>query len=234
MKDGESKIGHQASGIMNQNPNAFTLVEILIAMFIFAVVLSTIYTSYTGTFRIVNETESQADIYRMARIALERMFEDLESVYTPEKEEQTNQPFQFVGENRKIKGREADTLCFISRAHVAFGEHEQTSGIAEVSYYVEEDDDGDGFVLYRTDRPMFEQAPEKGTGGLVLCDSLISVNFTYHDAKGQVHDKWDSTAGAFKERIPKIVSISLEFANKSDPESPFKFMTSVALPMGRG
>ncbi|MBW1614275.1 MAG: prepilin-type N-terminal cleavage/methylation domain-containing protein, partial [Deltaproteobacteria bacterium] len=53
------------------NPSGFTLAEILIAIFLFAVVLTTIYTSYTGTFRVVDETESQAEIYRMARIAME-------------------------------------------------------------------------------------------------------------------------------------------------------------------
>ncbi len=69
------------SRIRGENSPGFTLLEILIAMFIFAIVLSTIYTSYTGTFRILDETKEQTDIYRMARIALERMHEDLESVY---------------------------------------------------------------------------------------------------------------------------------------------------------
>jgi len=63
--------------------SGFTLLEILIAIFIFAVVMTTIFTSYTGTFRVVDETESQAEIYQMAGIAMERMLEDLESIYIP-------------------------------------------------------------------------------------------------------------------------------------------------------
>ena len=62
----------------------FTLIEILIAVSILAVVLSTIFASYTGTFSIIEETESQADIYGMARIAMERIQEDLESAYASE------------------------------------------------------------------------------------------------------------------------------------------------------
>ncbi|MGD2127457.1 MAG: type II secretion system protein, partial [Desulfobacteraceae bacterium] len=94
----------------------FTLLEILLAMFIFAIVLSTLYTAYTGTFRNVDETESQADIYRMARIALERIVEDLESAYIPpwavgpETEEEPTQPAPFVGENVQISDRSADIL----------------------------------------------------------------------------------------------------------------------------
>ena len=61
-----------------RNTKGFTLFEILIAIFLFTVVLTTIYASYTGTLRVVDTTESQADVYRMARIALERILEDLE------------------------------------------------------------------------------------------------------------------------------------------------------------
>ncbi|NVM57644.1 MAG: hypothetical protein HWN51_05950 [Desulfobacterales bacterium] len=73
-----------------------------------------------------------------------------------------------------------------------------------------------------------EKAPEEGVGGLALCERLESVNFTCYDAKGEQYDSWDASS---KEGIPQIVSVSLEFANPSDPEAPLKFVTSVALPM---
>ena len=221
------------------NPKGFTLLEILIAMFIFAVVLSTIYTSYTGTFRIVNETEFQTDIYEMARITLERMHEDLESVYIPENpensepEEPASPLFEFLGEDKEIKGRSADPLRFMSTAHLVFSEEEKASGTAEIAYYVEEGDEGEGFVLYRSDTTPFEEKREEGTGGLVLCDSLVSVNFAYYDDEGEVSDNWDSASDQLNE-IPRMVSILLEFENKSDPETPFKFLTTVALPVGQG
>jgi general secretion pathway protein J len=227
--------------LCGENRFGFTLLEILIAMFIFAVVLSTIYTSYTGTFRIVDETESQADIYAMARVALERMQEDLESVYIPLKGEKSpeldegqaaDEEGAFVGEDNEIEGRSTDSLRFISRAHLVFSE--EASGTAEIAYYVEEDNEGEGFILYRTDTPASEEKSEEGTGGLVLCDSLVSVNFTYHDDDGEVYENWDSTSDEFRDRIPRMVSIKLEFKNSADPEAPFKFLTRVALPVSQG
>lgn len=65
------------------SPEGFTLLEILLALSILATVLSTVFASYTGAFRLVSETEGQAEIYQMARIALERIVEDLESFYLP-------------------------------------------------------------------------------------------------------------------------------------------------------
>ena len=220
----------------------FTLIEVLIAIFIFAVVLTTIYTSYTGTFRVIDETESQAEIYRMASIAMERMLEDLESIYVskieekPESGEETPHSFQFMGEDLEIKGRCADTLRFISRAHINLSGQEQDTGITEIGYYVEEGDEGDDFALYRSDKPMFDKtfSLEEQTGGLVLCKRLVSVNFTYYEEDGEVLESWDSSSDALKDKIPKMVSISLEFVNSLDPEAPLRFITSVALPIEHG
>ena len=233
------KFSLRALCFCGENRLGFTLMEILIAMFIFAIILSTIYTSYSGTFRIVNETEYQADIYGVARITLERMYEDLESVYTvyPESsksDDDSTQAFAFVGTDKEIEDRNADSLHFISRAHLVFSEKELASGTAEIGYYVGENSESENFVLYRTDSPAFQEKPEEGTGGLVLCDSLVSVNFIYYDDKGEEYDNWDSTSDQFKDKIPKMVSIMLEFENSSDPETPFKFLTKVALPVCQG
>ena len=71
----------------------------------------------------------------------------------------------------------------------------------------------------------------------MLCDSLVSVNFTYYDddEDDDGYDDWgDSTSDQSKNPIPTRVSILLEFQNRSDPEKPFKFLTTVALPVGNG
>lgn len=224
--------------INSEHQKGFTLLEILLAMFIFAVVLSTLYTAYTGTFRNIDETESQADVYRMARVALERMVEDLESAYlsyrasNPKSEEDTLQPTEFVGETTEIDDRDADTLRFLSRAHLVFYEEDKEAGIARIVYEVRQsEEEEESFVLYRSDTPGFEEGPEEGTGGLILCEGIHALDFTYYDDEGRAHDSWDSTREEFKGRLPMMVTILLEFVNKTNPESPLKFTTGVALPM---
>ena len=147
----------------------FTLLEILLAMFIFTVVLSTLYTAYTGTFRNVDETESQADIYRMARIALERITEDLESAYMPPHtvglttEEKPPQSVAFVGETALISDRSADTLLFLSRAHLVFDEEEVDATAARIAYDVrqsEEDEKVFGPILFGYPK-LYPKPPKK-------------------------------------------------------------------------
>ncbi|MEE9612753.1 MAG: type II secretion system protein [Desulfatiglandales bacterium] len=224
---------------INLGPKGFTLLEILIAMSIIVLILSTLYTAYTGTFRIIRETESGTEIYEMARIVLERMVEDLESVYishwrkVSENEEDTQESIPFVGEDAEIDGRSADTLRFYSKAHIVFNEQDKDAGTAHIVYEIKESLDGDSFFLYRSDTAELEEGSKEGTGGLILCDGLHSVNFTYYDDNGEAYDRWDSTSELFKEKLPARVSILLEFVNSSDPEAPFKFMTGVVLPLAR-
>jgi general secretion pathway protein J len=224
-----------------ENLFGFTLLEILIAMFIFSVVISTIYVSLTSTLRIVDETEYQAETYRMARIALERMFEDLSSVYFPQQDESLESGdrdeevslFKFVGEEEEIDGKRGDTLRFTSLAHLDFSEAGQSGGVTEIGYQVEESgEEEDGLVLLRSDdvRLGFRAPGEEPEEGQVVCDHLQSVSFTYYDSEGEAYDDWDSAGGDFGSPIPDRVSILLEFVNKSDEEAPFKFTTAVALP----
>ncbi|MBW1764015.1 MAG: type II secretion system protein [Deltaproteobacteria bacterium] len=217
------------------NINGFTLLEILIAMFILGILLSTLFASYAGTFRNIEETEYQADIYQMARITLERITEDLESAYIsklPEdSEEDTILQTNFIGEDLAIDGRNADTIRFTSGVHIVFNEDPGESGRARINYFVKESDKENTFNLYRSDTPEFEQEPEEEESGLVLCNDLNSIDFTYHDDDGEAHSSWDSTDELFKGRLPVMVSIQIEFTNRRDTESPIRFMTAVALPL---
>ena len=206
--------------------NGFTLLEILLAIFILATVLSTVFASYTGTLRMVSETESQAETYQMARIAFERILEDLESFYLPEQSEtseigEEEQPFEFTH----------TSLRFPSRAHVVFGEEDQSWGATEISYEVTEGDEEEGMILYRREKPQWgeEEPSEEGEGELPLCDKLWPedpVRFEVLDAEGEEMDKWDPTS---EDQVPTRVNIALQFINPSNPETPLKFATSVAL-----
>jgi general secretion pathway protein J len=218
--------------------SGFTLFELLVAIVIFALVVSTIYASATGTFRVVGETESRAEIYRMARVAMERMLEDLESVYVQgmaskeEPDADTLVMSSFVGEEKEIDGRSADSLRFTSRAHANLGGQQKDPGAVEIIYYVRESEGGEGLVLYRSDRPIF-QAPwssEEDTGGLVLCEKLYSVDFTYHGKDDEIQDDWDADSEEQGGALPRMVTLSLEFNLGPDTDSPLKFMTKVTLP----
>jgi len=219
--------------------SGFTLLEILIAMFILGIVLSTIFTIFTGTIKNITYAESQADIYQMARVALQRMQEDLEcSLILKEdetlgEEENRSTPGRFSGKNETIDDKDADTLSFLSSRHLSMDDEDNNPGRARITFYVKENDDEEGLDLYRIDVSEREQAPEEKTGGLILCEGLHSVNLMYYNSDGDEYESWDSSEGEFKDKLPAMVSIQLKFLDETNLEEPLQFETSIALPMAR-
>ena len=216
----------------------FTLLEILVAMSIVAIVLSTLFATFGDTLENMNHVDSQAEIYQMARIALDRIQQDLEcSIILPKNEQISEQEPEenlidvFSGKNEEITDRDADTVSFLSTTHLSLSDTRAYSGLARISFYVEEIEDEDGFVLYRSDTPEREQPPEKKSEGVVLCKNIHSFNLIYYDADGDEFENWDSSGGEAKNRLPARVSIRLAFLDISNPETPYQFETGVALPL---
>lgn len=208
----------------------FTLIEILITVFILAIVLSTVYASYTGTFRTIRATETGGELYGMARTVLERMSRDLEAVTT------WKGVFTFTAKPYYLGNREFTRLTFRSAAHVAFSEKEEPAGIAVIEYGVEEGTEREGYILSRSDSlhrdPEKEGAP---TGGFLLCDRIETLTYRFFDSAGKEHSNWDNGDDtAQKKKAPVMVEIRLGLVNEKDRENPFLFMTRVRLPLSQG
>ncbi len=220
------------------NIRGFTLLELLVALTILAAILAMLYPSYTGTFRNIEAAESQSEIYQMARIALERISEDLQSACIPKKSgayqnsEGNDRSTFFLGQDSTLDGKNADRLRFLSEAHVLLNENDR-AGRGWIAYYVKEMEGEDALVLYRSDTLELEDKMEEETGGFVLCDRLHSIDFTFHDENGETYDFWDSSIEPFKDKLPVMVTIRLKAVNKSENGPPISFMTSVSLPMAR-
>lgn len=206
----------------------FTLIEILLAVLILGIVMTTVYASYTGTFRIIAETKKDAELYGMARAALDRMARDLEAV-SPWKG-----AFPFVAKPYSLLDQNFTGMIFRSAAHVAFGMEEQSGGVAVIEYIVEEEKEGEGFALYRSDslsRDLKEDEPPPQK--YLLCDRIAGLTYLFYDDKGKEYDAWDSDGGEEKQRkkAPTIVEIRMSLVNARNPDSPYPFMTRVYLPV---
>jgi general secretion pathway protein J len=210
--------------------NGFTLIEILIAVLILGVVLSTVYASYTGTFRIIRDTETDAELYGMARTVLDRMTRDLEAAAS------WKGAFTFLARPYTLGDREFTRLTFRSGAHVAFGEKETPAGIAVIGYEVEEGSEKEGYTLVRSDSLRRDPAKEEtAAGGFLMCDRIETLTYLFYDTAGKGYETWNSggDAEAQKKRAPAMVEIRLGLVNEKDREHPYPFMTRVRLPLNQ-
>jgi len=219
---------------VSSNNKGFTLLEILLAFFIFSILFITIYSSYSGSFKTINMTESRMELYRKAAIAMTRISEDLQASYISILPQNSfGEPAgytQFLGENNDVNGRDAGSMSFFSRLDPLFGDEVGMATGQLVSYEVIQGSEEDELVLLRSENPEFIDETEERPG-LTLCDGLQSIKFTYFDDDGESHESWDSDSEELLGVLPRMVSVSLEFLNYENPDAPLKFMTSIALPM---
>ncbi|MHB8770222.1 MAG: PulJ/GspJ family protein [Syntrophales bacterium] len=208
----------------------FTLVEILIAVLILGIVLSTIYAAYTGTFRIIGETRDDAESYGMARTTLDRMTRDLQSMAP------WRGAFTFLTKADTLGGTEFQRLTFRAAAHVAFNDREIPGGIAVIEYRLEEGSEKAGYVLVRSDSLTRDPGKEEPlAGGYVLSDRVEGVTYRFIDEAGKEYETWDSggQVETQRNRAPAGVLIRLSLVNAADKERPYRFMTMVRIPFNR-
>lgn len=213
--------------------SGFTLLEVLIAITLFALVISSVYGAYRATFMTVNSTESSVNVAVAARIVLERMSEDLQMLYI-------GKGAYLKGRRGDIAGRRADTLSCLSSAHLLFHREERPAGLAALSYTVQETSSG-RFDLYRSDVPLVigsdsEAEPDSGEP---LGRGLEELRITYVDANGTEYDEWESgseselvTAENEKTglRLPVLLRLQIRMADLSGETGSTLFRTAVALP----
>jgi len=215
------------------NHKGYTLIEILVAVLILGIVLSTIYASYTGTFRIIGEIKYDDEIYGMARSTLDRMARDLQSAAL------WRGAFTFKTSAYTLGNKEFVRLIFRSASHIAFNDKESPAGVSVIEYgVVEEKGEGKGgYALLRGD--SLYRDPEKESSpadGFLICNRIEALTYTFYDESGKEHRSWDSgttDAAIQKNRFPAAVLIRLNMVNETDSKRPHLFTIRVRLPFNR-
>lgn len=220
---------------MENNNSGFTLLEILLAVFIFSIIMTTLFGAFSMVFSSADVIDENIAANEMAKSCLTRMTDDLQSIYvTPDiryiKPELNSDPdpYRVVGENVSTQGKDFPKLRFTSSAHIPFGKG-ISFGVAEIIYYVSETKEN-RIVLRRSDRINFDTPSETEDADPVICESIRSLRFTYYDKEGTGHESWDSDTAEFKHETPLAIEIQLEIGDES---GSFLFKTRVNLSVYR-
>ena len=223
-------------------PEGFTLLEILIAIFIFSVVITTIFGTFNAVISRTEAIKNGTGDYEMARTCLNRMVSDLTAIYVDQKPlykppdiDDEPDPYGFVGKEDSTGGKSFSFLRFASNEHLSMtGKAEK--GIAEIVYYVKEinnPDTGTEYVLKRSDTLYPEKDAdefEPKDSDPVLCEKVEELTFVYFDAEGNTHEQWDSDSDGVKYATPSAVEIRLKITNGDDS---YQFTTQTRLPVYR-
>lgn len=216
------------------NPG-FTLIEILVAILIFAILITVVFTSFRAIHNSAQALQHDDAYYEMGQAALSRMIRDLQALvvapalmYKVPGFNEPPDPYRVLGERTSLGGEDFPKLRFTSLEHLSFG-GEEVNGISEITYYVQQID-ADTVVLKRSDRIWPFEPFEERDRDPVLCENIRSMSLAYWDAEGDTNDVWDSDSDEHDYATPRAVEITLTLGDESDAVS---LSTVVTLPVYR-
>ncbi len=220
--------------------NGFTLVEVLVAVTIFAIAISTLFASFNIVISNINPINAGLDNYEMAQNTMDRIQKDLTSlclthdpIYTQPGLEGFDDPdrFRFVSKTISLDGNSFSQLRFASFDHLDFN-RDQKSRIGIIKYYVESSENGT-IVLKRSDieSVFYNEAKEYNTkNDPLLCERVKTFELMFIDQDGNIHEDWDSDSSNFGFSTPYSIRITLEIG---DQEKSDIFATTIVLPTHR-
>ncbi len=213
----------------------FTLLEILVSIFIFAIIMATIFGSFHSIFNTTEDLDKDIAAYETAKNSLDRMILDLQSIHVsappeyrkPDMDDPPD-PYRIKGETVLINQSSFATLRFSGLAHISL-EKDRRDGIAEIIYYIQKRNDN-SFVLRRSDK-LYHYGPftEKGSDP-ILCENIKSLTFLYYDQDGTEQERWDSDSDDFKYATPRAIGIKIEVG---ESQRSIVLETTVNLPVFR-
>jgi general secretion pathway protein J len=211
----------------------FTLLEIMIAIFVFAVIITTVFGSFQAVFSSADAVGGDVAVFESARICLERMATDLEAMvildYPRYKKPEFNENdskdiYRLVGDTSDVAGSSFSRLRFTSLAHLALNQ-DPRQGVCRIVYYVHEGFDK-RLVIRRADHlypfPEFEESQDDP----VLCDNVLALEFEYADEEGELTDRWDSESAENDYGTPRLIEIRLTIGSQERSKT---FSTQVRL-----
>jgi len=211
----------------------FTLVEVLIAIFIFSIIVTTVFASHRSVFVSAPIVESNIDLYEMSGTCLGRMGQDLRAIYIAQPPAYSKPEFDADPDPHRVVGTadggdSTPRLRFASLAHLPL-EQSSREGVAQIIYY-ESSVGEDTFLLRRADSLYPYPAFEVDERDPVLCEMVKRLEITFLDQEGNEYEYWDSESDEFDYATPVAINFLIELVKDG---SATVFETRVSLPVVR-
>ena len=214
--------------------SGFTLIEVLMAIVIFSVVMTALFSSFKA-FIVSSETvKNDIDHNEKIRGAYNRISLDLESVYIPQfpiyKRPEFNSdpdPYRLAGSEDIIGQQVVSSLTFTSFAHAVYNGGTR-KGLARISYYLKKNEN-DTYNLHRSDTLWPFPEETAACSDPVLLKGITGFSITYTDTESEEFRNWNSDDEEFDFAFPK----SLEFKITHGLDDK-KIQTVFAIPIRSG
>jgi len=230
--------------IKKQNSSAaFTLIEIVIAISILAIIMSITYTALIQIVRSKNILDDRRDINAISYTVLNRMVREFQLAYSgigllpPSNKKDSPQlasNINLIGEEKTLSnGKRGDNIQFLALEGGQYlpdgGSH---SGLVQLTYRVEENPDSKSsenpiYLLVREETPVIRPNDKAFSKTMIfpVIDRLVSLEYRYFDSENQTWlESWEQDKNF---GLPSQVELRLQVL--SPKEEIHTFVTNVPL-----
>lgn len=215
------------------NTSGFTIIEILIAVTMGAMILGAVYGAYHMIVKTTMNYSKVSDTYQTARITLDTLAKEIGGAYQPLFGEEGK---MFTGSDEWYGGMENDSLSMVTTTSIQGEEEWIGFDSFEVKYYLGRGTE-DGF-LFMESAPYFDlEEPFGKREEVILAENIRSLDFKYFNGIDWV-DTWGgeeatATVDESDEEMPVLpygVKITISIGVEGD-KTPKKFSVVTSLPM---
>jgi len=194
---------------LSERPKGFTLVEVLVAISIFAIAISSIY----GIFTSISSTKDQLDLnsetYHQARVVLDRIGREIHGIYVPKIDDanilkggfnEQGQVFFELSTTATVS-LNIDGIRFVSVRYELVADQESENG---------------SYVIMRTEKPLLGSMSLQDFPAMRMATGIKDLRIRYFSGNTW-QDQWDAKL----QGLPDMLEILLTAYDKNGEETPF-------------
>jgi general secretion pathway protein J len=210
---------------MTRSPRGFSLLEVMIAIAITAVIGAMVAGVYQQVDHAANVAREQGERYAGARLALTRLSRELTMAFLSEHYDRS----RFRDRPTLFKGSE-DQVLFATMAHVRLVQDAKESDQSMVEYLVERDPVSGEDALFRREKVRLDDEPDRGGRKDLVATHVKALSLRYWDLKRKEWVReWSTRTPEKLNELPTRVRIELEVKLADGRTEKFTTQARVAI-----
>jgi len=210
---------------MSRAPRGFSLLEVMIAIAITAVIGAMAAGVYQQVDHAATVAREQGERYAGARLALTRLARELTMAFLSEHYDRAryrDRPTLFKGDG--------DKLLFTTMAHVRLVQDAKESDQSLVEYLVERDPVSGEDALFRREKVRIDDEPDRGGRKDLVASNVKGLSLRYWDLKRKEWVReWSTRTPEKLNELPTRVRIELEVKLADGRTEKFTTQARVAI-----
>lgn len=220
--------------------NGFTLLEVLIAVFILAIMSMMIWQITSNTYRGTEKASKYDEVYQYGRVAGKKLIDDFSMAFLINQMLQGKKPdgtilfeTNFIGEDQG----DSDRADFVTFSNVRLIKNEKKGDVIKVAYLVEQCPETDEKIscLMRKELGAIDKDIKDAGVLLPIAKGIKKFNLEYYDAsKQEWRSDWSTKDPVYLNKLPRAVRIFLSFQHPKNEDEEIAFTTETLLPLSAG